>query len=69
MELFFKLKHGKHIVLIKLVAFEHFYQNGWKILAQAFELHSNFIQQQIWNKNNGFDHMLDDKDEGGVWTE
>lgn len=29
----------------------------------------NFIQQQIWNKNNGFDHMLDDKIDGEVWTE
>lgn len=31
----------------------------------SFKYHST----ANWNKNNGFDHMLDDKDEGGVWTE
>lgn len=40
MEFFFKLKHGKHIVLIKLVAFEHFYQNG----KSYWHKHLNFIQ-------------------------
>lgn len=53
----------------KIGSFWAFLPKWLKILAQAFELHSNFIQQQIWNKNNGFDHMLDDKNEGEVWTE